>query len=156
MLLFLSQLDDRWNLNRIGRSYLTIGKAGCTLTSLSMSLSDFGIDLMPDEIADHTEWFTERGLILWKKTEEGLRKLYPSNTFSLIRYYGRNDALIRESLIPGTGVLFEVANRSHWLKADRKTLFRNDYDCRDPWTGESCKAIGNYRNITGYALLKIN
>lgn len=152
----LSQLDPRWSSKKIGRSFLSIGRFGCTITSLSMALSDFGIYMTPSDIADHDDWFTDRGLIIWKEIEEGLQGLYPSKTVSLVRYYGRNDALIREALSPGTGVLLEVANKSHWIKADRKALLRNDYVCRDPWTGEECMAIRDYRNIIGFALLKIS
>lgn len=156
MQLYLSQFDSRWADKKIGNSGLSLGRFGCTITCLSMSLSDFGVMMLPPEIASRTDWFTKGGLIIWAQVEKGLRDMLSGKTVSLRRYYGRNDGAIRQNLRPGSGVLLEVANGSHWVKVDRKMLFRNDYNCRDPWRGKGCAAIGDYRNITGYAILKIS
>lgn len=111
--------------------------------------------MTPDEIASRHDWFTKGGLLIWEQVEKGLRQKYLGKTIQIRRYYGRNDTVIVQNLRPGSGVLLEVANRSHWIKADRKMIFRNDYNCRDPWKGKGCAAIGDYRNITGYTILKI-
>ena len=82
MSLYLSQYDKRWANQRIGNSWLTVGRWGCALTSLCMSLNDFGIPMLPDVMAAKGHWFTNRGLVIWKNIEEGLQQMYP-NKFHL-------------------------------------------------------------------------
>lgn len=120
-----------------------------------MALSDFGINILPNELAAQKQCFTPQGLVLWKQIEAWLRGKYPYKSISLTRYYGRNDGAIVQNLKPGSGILLEVANHSHWIKADRKMFWKNDYVGRDPWGSKGCAAIGDYRSITGYAILKI-
>ena len=152
----LNQLDPKWANKKIGRSRLTIGRYGCALTALCMSLNDFGIPMMPDTMASHEDWFTGGGLIIWSRVQAGLEKMYPNKSIHIYRYYGRNDGAIRQNLRPGCGVLLQVGYKSHWIKADRKMLLKRDYACRDPWKGRPCGALGDYRNITGYVIVKIS
>lgn len=155
MQLYLSQLDPKWSQARIGSSYLTVGRSGCLITSLSMALADFNIIIPPQDLAAVKECFTPQGLMIWSKMQAWLRDQYPHKNISLYRYYGRDDHAIQSHLKPGTSVLLEVASRTHWIKADRKMIFRNDYNCRDPWKGKGCAAVGDYSNITGFAFLRV-
>ena|SRR3990167_3463488 len=158
---YLSQFDPTWAAVRIGEAFFTLGQKGCTTTALCESLGDFDIYINPDELAKFSHLYTRQGyvygpgLIIWKEVEKWLRSKFPKREISLTRYYGRLDGAIRQHLVPGSSVLLEVANKSHWVKADRKMVFRDDYNCRDPWGGKGCAAIGDYKNITGYAILKI-
>lgn len=107
-------------------------------------LSDyFGGYMPPDDIAKQNDWFTQDGLIIWRKlnftTMEWVRRIWR-----------RDDDAIKASLAnPDTAVILEVANGSHWVVAVRKMWFRNDYVIIDPLTGRVGAAIGDYGNITG-------
>lgn len=106
-------------------------------------------------MASHEEWFTSQGLIVWKSVEVGLKKLYPHKNFSITRYYGRNDQAIQQNLKPGSAVLLQVSGGSHWVCAERKHWFRNDYTVADSWGGVARSAVGDYKDITGYTILKV-
>lgn len=99
----------------------------------------------PDAIARHPEWYTPDGLIIWQKLA------VPHAQFEKrIRFFAPTP--IQQSLAdPKRAVMLEVNFGQHWILADRKMWFRNDYVCADPWMGKSCAAIGDYRNITGSA-----
>jgi hypothetical protein len=145
MLNYLSQRDPKWANNKIGSSYLTIGKQGCTLTSVSMLSDLFGQCMFPDAIASHKDWFTSQGLIIWTKLA------IPGLAFQW-RQYGRNDTKILAALKnPNAGVLLQVGSGSHWVVATKKVLFKNSYWCIDPWQGDVCDVIKRYKNITGSA-----
>lgn len=155
MQLYLSQLDPKWSQMRIGSSYTTLGRSGCLTVCLSMALADFGLLILPQHLAEQKQCYTNQGLLIWSKMQDFLRSQFPGRQIDLYRYYGRNDFEIRKYLKPGTSVMLEVASRTHWVKADRKMLLRNDYNCRDPWKGKGCAAVGDYKNITGYAILTV-
>lgn len=158
---YLCQFDPRWANIRIGDAKFTLGQKGCAATALCMAFYAFGFPINPNELAIHPELFTRNGhaqgpgLIIWKEVEKWMKSRYPQNIFSITRYYGQNDFAIRQNLVPGAGVLLRVANGSHWVKADRKMLLRNDYNCRDPWKGKGCAARGDYGDIDGYVIVKI-
>jgi hypothetical protein len=122
---------------------------------MCIALGKFGITISPSEMAKRADWFTSGGLIIWNRVQEGLKKLYPNKSISIYRYYGRNDKAIQQSLKPGSAVLLQVANESHWMVAERKQWLRNDYNCSDSWGGVSRSSIGDYGSITGYVIIKI-
>lgn len=143
----LSQRNPAWASNKLGLSLLTLGRYGCTTTSISMLSDYFSQYISPDKIASHGEWYTKDGLILWDKLSFGKFKFVK-------RGYGQNDADICEYLKdPKKAVILEVNNRAHWVVAIKKALFSKDnYIVADPWYGRDvdCKKV--YHNITGYAL----
>jgi hypothetical protein len=153
--LYLNQLDPKWGNKKIGNTFCTIARWGCAITSLCMSLADFGIIIYPDELACHPELFNAKAEINWTAAAAWLHAKYPNHTFNFSRYYGCNDYVIQHNLIPGVGVLIRVAGGTHWIKADRKMLLRNDYNCRDPLRGKGCAARGDYHNIDGFLLIKV-
>lgn len=142
---YLSQKDARWSGKKIGSSYLTVGRMGCCLTSISMLSDLFGQWLPPDAIASHVDWFTPQGLVLWTKLNvAGMKFVW--------RQYGRNDAKILAALKdPKQGVILQVSHGTHWVVAVRKMWWKNDYVTVDPWTGRVGAAVGDYSNITGAA-----
>jgi hypothetical protein len=154
-MIYLSQYDPRWCQKLIGASTLTLGRQGCAITSVCNALAKFGIYFNPDELASHVELFTPQGLIIWAKVQEWLKAKYPYKSFSIYRYYGRSDQAIVQNLKPGSAVLLQVANKSHWVMAERKQWLRNDYTVGDSWGGVARTAIGDYSNITGYVIIRI-
>jgi hypothetical protein len=144
-MIYECQRDPRWSQKRLGSSFLTIGRYGCTTTAISMLTDYFHCFLSPDQIAAQVSWYTPQGLILWQNMKFAKMKFDR-------RIYGRNDAAIRDSIAgPNKAVLLQVDNGSHWVVAVSKTLFGNDYVCIDPWTGTKCNVIAKYGNITGSA-----
>lgn len=141
---YLSQRDPRWAGKRIGASTLTIGRFGCTITDLAQLSTRWGRPLTPDKIAENKNWFTSGGLIIWRNLQIAGMKFER-------RLYGFQLVQIVNDLKAGKGVLLQVNDGAHWILAERKMWFRNDFVSSDPWTGEPCAAIGDYHNITGSA-----
>jgi hypothetical protein len=131
---------------RIGDSKLTVGRWGCTLSSLAMLATAFGKSVTPASVASRAENFTKEGLVWWAKLDvAGIRFLN--------RYYSRHDLVIQSALKdPAKGVLLQVGNGAHWVLAIRKSWIFNDYVIADPWTGRYGTACGDYGNITGFAV----
>jgi len=158
---FYSQYDPRWSKIRIGEASFTLGEKGCAVTALCEKLGDFGIEITPDVLAKNPSLFTDKnhekgaGLIIWDRVAAWLKTQHPNLSFSFKRYFGCGHVLIQQNLKPGHGVLLQVANESHWISADRKMLFRTDYNCRDPWGGKVCAAFGDYQSITGVLIIDI-
>lgn len=145
----LSQRDPKWANKKLGLSLLTIGRFGCTTTSISMLSDYFGQYLSPDKIANHGEFYTKEGLILWGKLSFGNFKF-------LKRGYGQNDSDIQTYLKdPKKAVILEVNNEQHWVVAIKKQILFNitkSYIVADPWLGKDVDCKKTYHNITGYAL----
>lgn len=142
----LSQRDQRWAEKKLGPSQLTVGRYGCTTTSICMGLSAFGFSVTPDAIAKDRKAYTKDGLILWQNLK------LPGGFRMRARIQGRNDDAIKASLRdPDEFVILQVADGSHWVLATGKTLLGNDYKVADPWSGDRATACGRYRNVTGSA-----
>ena len=158
---YYSQLDKRWASQRIGSALFTLGQKGCCITEICESLGDFGFTVTPDILAKDPTLFTDKnhekgaGLVLWGEVARWLLQHYPSHTFTFHRFLKPDPKTINANLKPGTGVLLEVANGSHWLKADRKCLLRQDWNCRDPWGGVARTAIGDYGDVSGFCILQV-
>lgn len=158
---FLNQYDKRWADQKIGLADFTLGQKGCATTALCEKLGDFGFTITPDVLAKDPTLYTDKdhkdgpGLIIWARVAEWLHKHYPNHTFTFKRLYGFNAPTVKEHLRPGFGVLFQVANKSHWISVDRKMLFKDDYVGRDPWGGRVCAARGDYGTIDGILLIII-
>lgn len=153
-MLLLSQRDKRWAANKIGKSSLTIGRWGCTLTSLSMLSSFYGCYKSPAELAASSGLFTSGGLLIWGQIE----KVFKGKIKFVYRYGQgskslRNDKAIRDSILksPKTTVILEVANHSHWVVATG--VYGNDYMCVDPIDGQRKLVLRTFGNITGSAHL---
>jgi len=147
-MVYLSQRDGRWAEKTLGASKLTIGRYGCTTTCISMLSDFFGKFQDPAKIAAHREFYTPDGLVQWPKLAiPGMKFVW--------RGTGRNDSYIREAINDKNGaIILQVNFGQHWIVAVRKMWLSNDYICIDPWTGKTCAAIGDYKNITGFAHFK--
>lgn len=142
----LSQRDSRWANIKMGPSNLTLGRFGCTTTSLCSGLSAFGFTLTPDVIAKQKKSYTKDGLILWQNL------ILPGKFRMRARIQGRNDEAIKASLrSPDEFVLLQVSNGAHWVLATSQTILERDFNVMDPWFGDRSTAVGRYKNISGSA-----
>ena len=141
----LSQRDPKWSADKLGSSSLTLGRFGCTTTSVSMLTDYFGEWMTPKQMAHDVNWYTKDGLILWKN-------LHFKNMKFDRREYGRNDYDIQAALKdPDRAVILEGNNHSQWVTALRKTLIGKSYVVADPWLGTKVDVLKVYKNITGAA-----
>lgn len=145
-MIYLTQRDPKWSNKRLGASTLTVGRFGCTTTSIAMISDYFGCYQSPDVIASVPTNYTSDGLIVWSKFK------WSKMRFDR-RYYGEQTAIIDEALKnPNKAVILQVDNQAHWVVALRKNLFGKDYVCLDPWDGKKKDTKRTYKNITGFAV----
>lgn len=149
-MIILSQRNPFWSTLHLGSSPLTVGRYGCTTTCIAMISDYFGHYKSPLCLAQQPGLYDAAGKIIWSE----LNHLFLGMVFEK-RVYGRNDALIKESLADkDKAVILEVDHGQHWVVALGKTLIRNDYRIADPWFGDKSTAVGRYHNITGSAHFK--
>lgn len=146
----LSQRDPQWAGDKLGASTLTIGRWGCTTTSISMLSDYFGCYRSPQEIAHDAHNYTADGLVLWKNIKfTGMRFVK--------RVYGNTDSLMPEIIEalkdPDRGVVLQVNDGAHWVAAYSTKMFSSDLAVADPWE-LPCKVLPvlkRYKNIVGAA-----
>lgn len=136
-MVILSQLDLRWVKVKIGKTNLTVGMKGCTLTDVSMLSDYFGHFVTPAQIAVQP-WFTVDGLIIWEKIkiqgmafEKRIRGVF-------------DEAAVDESLRnPDKACILEINHGAHWVCAMKKLPF-GYYLVADPNGGKKriIKALG--------------
>lgn len=142
----LSQRDLRWAADYLGQSKSTVGRYGCTVTSIAMGTSYFNQYVSPKDLAKKLT-FTNDGLLVWTSL--------PSVTcFKLEkRFFGQQDTVIREALAhPKKIVLIQVENY-HWVLGLGRNLF-GGYRISDPWFGDN-STTKRYKSITGGAVLTL-
>lgn len=139
----LSQRDLKWAAVKLGATNLTVGRWGCTTTSISMLSDFFGCYTDPKKIALEAKHYTMDGLVLWKTMN------FKKMRF-VVREYGRKDKNIQAALKdPDMGVLLEVNKGQHWVLAVKAN--KTGYTVVDPFMGDDCDVIKRYHNITGAA-----
>lgn len=137
----LSQRDPLWAKVPIGESSLTLGRYGCTITSISM-LTDYFGGWSPPDVMARKQKFTKDGLIIWQALN------LPTVSFEK-RLFGRNDVEIEKSLKdPDKAVILQVENY-HWVVCLGKDLLGR-YRIADPWFGDK-SSVTRYKSITGSA-----
>lgn len=157
----LSQRDPLWASVKMGQSDLTLGKAGCTTTVVSMISDDFGCFKSPLEIAHNVHNYTEGGYILWQSINE----VFKVQMRFVWRGYGekgvgyvsevKNLAPIMQALAnPNQRVALQVNDGAHWVKLVRKNAVGKDWTAIDPWTAKECQVLRDYHNITGFAIFE--
>lgn len=147
-MIYLSQRNPLWAGDRLGASSLTLGRYGCTTTSISMLSDYFKCYQSPPKIAQKAENYTKDGLILWNKLS------FDKMQFVERIYFYDRRRIEQAMKDPKQAVILEVNNRSHWVVALRKTYFGDDIVILDPWTGAKAQAFKDYHEITGAAFFK--
>lgn len=146
-MLRLSQRDPRWAAEKIGDSPYTVGRYGCTLTSVSMASDYFRCYKDPKWMARNLS-YTKDGLILWQSIGKNLCFEF------LWRFYTFNQKVIDRALKdPDQVCLLQVQNY-HWVVAVRKVPFTSTYVIADPWTGTTSTTLRYNNQVTGGAVLK--
>jgi len=123
----LQQADPRWGSKSLGGSALTIASDGCTLTSLTMAMQNWGINLRPDEVEAKLRAVGgfENGRIIWTKIPVAFPELlfhYRWDTTnnpntSIFQKITPEAALlkIRRLIQLGQPVHLQVSNGIHWV-----------------------------------------
>ncbi len=132
-MVILSQRNHLWADVKLGSSNLTIGADGCAATCLAMINNAFGANCTPAQVAEHLDWFTPSGLILWNKLEL-------KNAVFDFREYTFNLPHIKEVLLnPEKMIMVCVQlprNQTHWMLVDfENTSDLDSFVCSDPWSG---------------------
>jgi hypothetical protein len=152
MTISYSQRDVEWADDRLGNSPdLTVGQAGCLITSMASALSDLtGRVIAPGEL---NQWlkqnggFTGGGLFVWDSVASlGLRR---AETISCAKQPAPVKRLA-EALASGAGVIVEVdakpdgALDQHWVRL--LAVDDNDGQIMDPWqlAGKELIALSHY------------
>lgn len=142
----ISQQDKRWANEKIGKTWLKIGRWGCTICSLCMLLSKVTVDYPNPDHAARTWSFTNQGLINWFKSDFA--------PFRFVKRYYYLDKRLLEIYANANnkGVILEV-NRSHWVAVNR--IEEGKIIINDPWLGDEVNVYSRYKKITGMALFEI-
>lgn len=128
----------------MGKSGVTLARAGCTTTDVSMSSDYFGDYRNPGECAKTLE-YTADGRILWAS----IGKVFNKMTFHW-REYEYNPSMIAEALKnPDKTCLLNVDKGGHWVLALTSLGF-GKYWVADPYGGKKCI----YGGVVGCAILK--
>jgi hypothetical protein len=138
-MIFYSQLDPQWALDKIGNTNLTIGRWGCCLSSVCTAISKAGGFINPPQAAK--KWkFTSDGLLCW------------DSDFSPLKFSSRcaYDPHYLKSWLDKGGYAVVQVDGFHWLMADRFGLF--GLYCVDPLGGKSIRPLTKYHKLTGMAL----
>lgn len=131
----------------IGKSSLTVGGQGCTLTCLNMAAEAFGITgYTPDKMCKQ-DIFNDDGLVLWSKL--------PNIGMTGLRVRGYDKAaVVKATEDQDNQVILEVRTKygPHWV-----LIVGNAQDggflINDPLDGKQ-KTTAAYPTITGYAVLR--
>ncbi|KAL4426791.1 hypothetical protein ABPG74_006588 [Tetrahymena malaccensis] len=125
------QCDDSWGSEELGPGPKTICRIGCLISSVSMALNSYGVQIDGQEANPSTlnQWLSQNGgyssqLFVWGSVS--------SFGFS---YQGQVSAEEgKEALDQSNVVILNVRNGGHWVLAtsyDGDTFYVNDpgYDC---------------------------
>lgn len=142
-----NQRDPRWKNQKFGKD-ATIGKYGCTLTTIAMIL-----DITPDKVAKRLDevgaFVNGKGgkgnLLDWSKLHEA----FPQITYVLRKSpYNNTDVKNNTPCLVVTD--FDgnpKTNGQHWV------LFIGNKKLWDPWTGTE-RPTSVYSDLQGYCLIK--
>jgi len=143
MFLSYSQRDPKWADTKMGSSNLTIGRYGCTTTSIADLSTYFGDNLTPYQVSQTISYI--QGLVIWTTCK--FTKFHFLNRERL-----RSDINIKAALDdPNRAVILNVANGSHWVVATGWDNINKVFKIADPWIGDRSDMRRYNNNITGAA-----
>lgn len=147
--MFLSQGDERWRKEYLGKSGEKIGKSGCLITSISMFSYWFGTFRDPEWMAKNLK-FLKNGYLLWNSINE-LDEL----PFRFVwRSDGYNYYKIKEILESKDGFcLVQLNNGAHWACVIGRYIKGRGFKIADPRDGKPCYAKDRGYIVTGHAEL---
>ena len=141
----LSQKDIHWVNRKLGASWLTVGRFGCTTTAVSMVSDHFGEFIDPGVLSSNQQLYTRGGLLIWSEI---------NNIFKTFRFTKRLRGYIKKEVMiglsdPNEMVLLQVAYGRHWVLADK--MEEQDIKVADPWLGDYGYALRRYWQMNGSA-----
>lgn len=141
-MILLNQYDQRWSNIKMLPSNLTLGRYGCTTTSICMLSDYFKCFVIPSQAVDHNIKYTKDGLIIWQSIK------FDKFEFSG-RYRQFSQPVIDECLKnPLKAVIFNINGGAHWVTGISKLPF-GYYKVYDPWGGKV--RIIKAKEIVGFA-----
>lgn len=143
-MIYLSQRDLRWANQKMLPSNLTLGRFGCTTTSISMLSDYFKCFVRPDWMIGPNVKYTNDGLIIWQSIE------FPKFKFETRRFGWQLAEIDKSIKDPNKAVILQVNNGAHWVVAIRRIPMTKHYFIVDPWTGRLSTTMA-YKNVTGSA-----
>ena len=146
----MSQRDPKWISKTLGFSRLTIGKYGCTLTSLTMLLNrTFGWQLTPVDVNQRLKDFGafQGALVLWAR----IPLAYPQLKWVWRDYNYNNVKVAWYVYVRKLPVLVEVNGAKigapkHWV------LYTGGRQMVDPWPISGAIRPTTYYPATGSAI----
>lgn len=144
----LSQRDSRWANVKIGKSNVTVGEKGCTITSICMALEKLrGYAANPGDAAYFWK-FTADGKIIWNDSHfEGAKFIW--------RGYDADWSKISEFVMDeNKAAIVAVNNSTHWLFVEGFT--DGTIEIIDPIDGQRYEGLPDKYKICGYALFEKN
>ncbi len=143
-----SQNDPKWKQIKMGISNCTLGRYGCTTSSVATLGTWFGDTLTPKDYALNKNLYTKDGLILWKQIQNISKKIK-----FLWRYYRFNETIIDNYLNdPDTAITLNVDRGYHWVSALKKVS--GGYLCSDPYPYPAVNRKYGFDEIKGFAVLE--
>ena len=143
-----NQRDVRWKDIPLGTGNLTIGEAGCTITSVGMLA-----DITPDEVNIRllsVGGYAHTNLIIWSKIKAAI----PWLEHEWRGYIYDNDK-VSKAIADNGGCLVEVDFDGTPRTSDRHWVtFIGNKKMYDPWTGTE-EATSKYPILTGYSIIKV-
>lgn len=145
----LCQLNERWADNTLGHSGMSIGRWGCTTTSICMIISKFTSDFpLPNEAARRFKYVPNgptRGSIYWSSDFAPLE-------FVKRGYWNNRQEIAKYANGKKTGVIISVNNNAHWVavaKVENGIVW-----IYDPINFNGIEKLPARYKISGYALFK--
>lgn len=146
MITNISQKDARWKNVRIGNSYTTIGRDGCTICACCMALEKLRHYFCNPKNAAYFWKFNNRGEILWKDTD------FKGMKFVRRGYFNDMETIATASNHDDRAVIIEVNHRKHWLYVE--SVKNGRISVVDPIDGVKYNNLPKNYQITGYALFE--
>ena len=133
--LYYLQNDPQWGNDRIGGSDETMGRVGCTVCCVAMSLTNHGYSIDPKRLNEDlkkNKGYTKQGWLIWGKVSD-----ITDGKFG-VRIPGKpSHKIIDDQLKNGNDVLAKILINKvipHWvLIVDKDGL---EYLAKDPLNGE--------------------
>lgn len=145
----LCQLDRRWSDNYLGHSRATIGRWGCTTTSICMLISKFTSNYpLPNEAARKWKYIASgrgAGSLYWSSNFEPLK-------FIKRGYWNNKSEISKYANSKKKGVLIAVNGDSHWLVVDE--VKNGVVYVYDPINFNGLERLSPRYRISGYALFE--
>ena len=145
----LCQLDRAWADNTLGHSGMSIGRWGCTTTSMCMLISKFTSEFpLPNEAARKWKYVNtgpDRGSLYWSSDFSPLE-------FVKRGYWNNRQEIAKYANGQKTGVIISVNNNAHWVtvvKVENGIVW-----IYDPINFNGIEKLPARYKISGYALFK--